>query len=280
MYRFALLSLIAAVAIAQPKPETVYKAPPEIDAALRARVNEFFQLHVEGNFQKAWRMVADDTKDYYFGAGKQRYVSFRITGVRFLNDNFTKASVDLETKQKMLKLEFQGAIVPMPMTTQWKVENGEWVWYRDPDNPQLTPMGLSDMEKVRQGVATPEDLQRMTSPEELERKAKEILKQSGVDKHEVSMSPDKASTEVVKFHNGWPGYIKLEAAPLQVMGLTITIDKQDLKPSEDATVTISYKPDPAQKAPPLAQIRLLVTPLNVLVPVIVRFGAPPVAAIH
>lgn len=279
MYRFAFLSLIAAVAIAQPQPEPVYKAPPDVEAALRARVSEFFQLHVEGNFQKAWRMVADDTKDYYFGAGKQKYESFRITGVKFLNDNFTKASVDLETKQKMLKVEFQGAIVPMPMTTQWKIEDGKWVWYRDPDNPHLTPMGLSDMEKVRQGIATQEDLQRITSPEELKRKANEILKQSGVDRPEVLVPTDKAWTEVVKFHNGWPGYIKLDAAPPTVMGMTITIDKKDLKPSEDATVTISYTPDTV-KAPPLVQLRLFVAPFNVLVPVIVRFGAPPVAAVH
>lgn len=269
----ALLSAATAL-LAQPKPETVYKAPAEVEKALRDRVNEFYQLHVEGNFRKAYTMVAEDTQEYYFGAGKQKYESFRITGVKFLNDNFTKAVVDLETKQRIMKVEFQGGIVPMPQTTLWKVENGQWVWYRDPDNPQVTPMGLSDMEKIRQGKATQEDLQKITSAGELQRKAQEILKQSGVDKQEVTLASDKTSAELVRFHNGWPGYVKVEADQnTQLLGLTATLDKKDLKPGEDAVLTISYTPDAAQPAPTVGQIRLFVTPFNIVIPVTVKFGA-------
>jgi hypothetical protein len=278
MKTLALLSL-ATAAFAQPKPETVYKAPAEVEAALRNRVTEFYQLHVEGNFRKAYTMVAEDTQDYYFGAGKQKYESFRITGIKFLNDNFTKATVDLEAIQKIMKVEFQGLPVAMPQTTQWKIENGLWVWYRDPDNPQITPMGLSDIDKIRTGKATPEDLQKLTSPGEIQRKAQEILKQSGVDKSEVTLPSDKPSSEVIKFHNGWPGYVTLVASENTVMGLALTLDKKELKPGEDAVLTIRYTPDPAQRPPSLAQVRLLVAPFNIIVPVIVKFGAP-VAANH
>jgi hypothetical protein len=42
----------------------------QADVALRARVTEFLQYHVDGNFRKAYDMVAEDTKDDYFASGK------------------------------------------------------------------------------------------------------------------------------------------------------------------------------------------------------------------
>src|SRR5580658_6041018 len=67
-----LLSLVSAAACAQkpaptaPQPPAAFKAPPEVEQALRARVTEFFQFHVEGNFRAAYGMIAEDTKEYYF----------------------------------------------------------------------------------------------------------------------------------------------------------------------------------------------------------------------
>jgi hypothetical protein len=68
------------------------QAPPEVDQALRARVTEFMQLHVDGNFRKAYDMVAEDTKESYFNSGKARLRAFKINDVQF-NDSFTLATV-------------------------------------------------------------------------------------------------------------------------------------------------------------------------------------------
>src|SRR5579864_740686 len=71
--RAALLSTVlsgfAGLAFGQPSP------PPGIEDALRARVTEFFQYHVDGNFRKAYDMVAEDTKDFYFKALKIQFKS-------------------------------------------------------------------------------------------------------------------------------------------------------------------------------------------------------------
>ena len=69
-------------------------APPVVDQALRARVTEFFQDHVDGNFRKAYDLVAEDTKDYYFGAQKFQFKSFHIDGIKFFDD-YTKADVNV-----------------------------------------------------------------------------------------------------------------------------------------------------------------------------------------
>src|SRR5580704_1507529 len=94
MASFVFFALVSAAASGQilpnvPQPQPVFKAPSEVEQALRARVAEFFQLHVESNFQKAYGMVAEDTKKYYFDNKKNTYKSFRIAGVKFLNNDFT-----------------------------------------------------------------------------------------------------------------------------------------------------------------------------------------------
>src|ERR1039458_2187897 len=64
MHRFALFALFAATAFAQANDPFKAKPPADVDAALRARVLEFFDLHVKGEFRKAEALVAEDTKDF------------------------------------------------------------------------------------------------------------------------------------------------------------------------------------------------------------------------
>src|ERR1700681_470906 len=68
--------------------------PPDMDRVLKARVTEFLQYHVDGNFRKAYDMVAEDTKDDYFASGKIQLKGFAIQGVKF-TDDFTKATVSV-----------------------------------------------------------------------------------------------------------------------------------------------------------------------------------------
>ncbi len=288
IYRPALLALIATAAFAQspaqPTPKPTFKAPPEVDKALRDRVTEFFQYHVEGNFRKAYNMVAEDTQEYYFAALKMQFESFRITGVRFLNDDCTKASVDLETSQKMQRVEFRGIVVPVPMTTLWKVEKGVWVWYRDPNNAEVTPMGLSDLGKAREGSDDDRAraaLKRMTDPEALRKQAEEIMrpKQSGIDRPDVTLASDKASSAQVGFHNGWPGAIKLVLDPgTALAGFTATLDKTDVGMNQDAVLKVTYSPAAngaeLSRLPQSMIVRLFVEPFNLVYPVTVRFAAP------
>jgi hypothetical protein len=283
---FVLFALISAAAFAQIPGPPPFNAPPEVEQALRARVTEFFQLHVESNFQKAYGMVAEDTKGYYFNNKKNTYKSFRITGVRFVNSDFTKASVDLECEQVMERVQFNGVVIPVPMTTLWKIEDGKWMWYRDPNSGNLTPMGLSDMTKINAG-ATDEQiaarLKELTSPESIAKRGLQIVGQSGIDKREVTLAMDKPSSAEVTFHNGQTGYIKLVLNPGEkIPGFSATIDKEDVGPNENAVLKLSYDPPASSGSAPksmlqAATVRLFVQPFNQAFPVTVHFGAPAAA---
>lgn len=121
-------------------------APPEVDQALRARVTEFLQYHVDGNFRKAYDMVAEDTKDQYFASGKVQIKGFQINNVKF-DDTFTKATVT-GTISKTFSVAGNDLPVTVPSTTTWKIENNKWVWYSEVKAAPATPMGLASASPV------------------------------------------------------------------------------------------------------------------------------------
>src|ERR1700722_18375686 len=133
LFRASLL-LVAVTAFGQ-------TPPPEVDQALRARVSEYLQYQVDGNFRKAYEMVAEDSKDVYFTAPKTPYTSFSIDEITY-SDDFKKASV-------RVTLGYVFAIVghPLPVKNarvfEWKIEDGKWVWHFNPALIAATPMGGS-----------------------------------------------------------------------------------------------------------------------------------------
>src|SRR5690349_19556011 len=64
MLRFALPTLLAAVAFAQNPADPFNRPPAGVDQALRARIHEFFQYHVTQEFRKAEKVVAEDSQDF------------------------------------------------------------------------------------------------------------------------------------------------------------------------------------------------------------------------
>jgi hypothetical protein len=101
-------------------------------------VTELFQLFVKDNFRAAYDFVAEDTQDYYFHAPMEAFTfdSFKVTSIQFLNKDLTKASVNLECRQKMHEGEFAGKVVSVPLAVLWKIEGGQWVWYHQKGLPR------------------------------------------------------------------------------------------------------------------------------------------------
>src|SRR5579872_6889230 len=102
MFFRTALALLPVVALAQ-------TPPPEVDQALRARVTEFLQYHVDGKFTKAFEYVADDTKEYYFNSQKVQFISFHLDDVKY-SDHFTKAEVHAMVEHNWT---FQGQKLPV-----------------------------------------------------------------------------------------------------------------------------------------------------------------------
>lgn len=239
--------------------------PPEVDHALRARVAEFFDHHVDGNFMKAFSLVAEDTKEYYFAAQKNQYISYEIGAVTY-NDDFTRAVVKVVGKRKFRPSpQFPETIIDQPMVTDWKIENGLWVWYVRKTLDCPTPMSCDSSGKPRPHaeVQTP-DAPKLPdiSAGAMKKEEEQIKKLSKVDKPMVAMSSGAATTEKVIFHNGQPGYVRVSLDPgPKIEGFSAKLEKANVGANEDATVTLHY--EPGKVPPPLGvTLKLVVEPLG------------------
>src|SRR5215471_418171 len=140
-----LLPFVAFGQVPAPQPS------PESDAALRARVNEFFQDFVNGKFRAAMDLVAEDTQEEYFASGKAEIKEFKITKINYEPD-LQKANVVLLVK-RVWNIQGHPENVDTDMSTVWILEKGKWVWthQRDP-NLWDTPMGPANIELVKQNA--------------------------------------------------------------------------------------------------------------------------------
>src|SRR5674476_925173 len=131
MHRFALFALFAAFAFAQPNDPFKPKPPADVDAALRARVQEFFDLHVKGQFRKAEELVAEDTKDYFYSGNKPKYLSFEISRIEY-SEKFTKAKVTVVCEQTIMMPGFADhpMKLPTPALGNWRMASGIGMWTR------------------------------------------------------------------------------------------------------------------------------------------------------
>jgi hypothetical protein len=240
--------------------------PPEVDQALRARVQEFFGYAVTGEFRKAEALVAEDTKDYYFARGKNRFESFTIGKIEY-SDKFTRATVMVNAKHMVQIGQFPATLIEQPISTTWKIEDGKWMWYVDPASVPATPMGPSAPPPASTEGKLPD-----LSPDAMNSRAQSILKKSSLDKSAVSLDASRESSEQVIFHNGQAGgvmvYVNIAS---QVEGFTAKVAKNALKGGEDVPIVLHYVPG---KQPPPKQVKVEVIdePFGQTFPIVVTFA--------
>lgn len=150
--RFSIFCLCAAACLAQ-SPQEQPKPPADVDAALRARVTEFFQYHVTGQFRKAEALVADDSKELFYNRNKPRYL--KLEGIERLDwsENFTKAMVTVMVVTPEMIPGWVGGPPEVPIPSTWKLENGKWCWYVEPERFLQTPFGSFSFEALQKGAA-------------------------------------------------------------------------------------------------------------------------------
>lgn len=131
---------LAVRALGQQPADLFTKAPPAIDEALRDRISKFFQLQVDGKPRQAEQYVAEESKDYYYEMQKPKYLSFEIRSISY-SDEFTKAKAMIAVEMIVNMPGFQNKPMKIPFMTWWKVADGQWFWYVDPDASRITPFG-------------------------------------------------------------------------------------------------------------------------------------------
>jgi len=272
--RIAWILLVSAAAASA-------QVPPEVDQALRARVDEFFRYHVEGGpaLRKAMEMVADDTKDDYFSSGKLQVLKYELTGIEY-NQDYTRAKVTLEVSRNVAILG-QLSEMTLPMPTLWKIEGGKWMWYLEPRSGKPTLLSDSPLQAdapTSSGGRSPLPAD-LSKPEVIAALADSILRGASVDKQSVTLRWGQASEDQIVFFNPYPA-VELELGTvLDVPGLTVEADKVALKAKENGLVHFRYAPpadfDARKQAPPEPFfVNLRVTPFSQVFRITVNFTKP------
>lgn len=277
--------LIAAAMYAQtpsgtpPKPpvaapaETSEKAPPDVDAALRARASKFYQLEVEAKFHEAEQLVAEDTKDFFVGSSKPSYYGFKIQDIRY-SDNFTKAVVMLLVSRNVPVQGFIGHPVESRIPSRWKLENGQWCWFVDqqkdlPGTP-FGMMGPPGMPPPGGGAGgggvpgTPHALPPMpTMPANINKVR--------ADKPDVHLKSTGQSAEQVGIVNPTPWTVGVSVVDPKIPGLSIKLDRPSVRPGEKAILNIQSTGDKKTPAQPVI-IMVRVQQTNQSIPIKISFA--------
>ena len=237
------------------------QAPPLVNKALIANVAKFYQLQVEGKFRQCIPLVADSSQDDYFNAQKSKFREFEILKVDY-KDNFKKAIVTLTVG---ITYVFHGEAVPLkaPIASSWKLDKGQWKWYLDKESAAGTPFG-----GFKAGPGDPES-KLVTRPQS----AADVIAQVKMDKQDLMLSSFADSKEEILITNNMQGEVSLMLDYETLPGMTIALEKSELKAGEKTRILIAYHP--SDKAPkPMRRGLLKVEQTGAYIPFNIMFAVP------
>jgi hypothetical protein len=252
MHRAFAAVLLASCLSAQPPADLFHKAPPAVDEALRARISKFFQLHVDGKFRQAEALVADDSKDFFYSANKPKYMGYEIKEIIYADD-FTKAKAVVVAHMVVMAPGFLDKPVPVPIPSRWKLVNGEWFWYIDEDELNMTPFGKMQAGKAAAGGSS---VPAIPGPEEAAR----MLAGVKADKEEVVLKAKEPGSAEFTIVNTMPGHVSVSLDELHFPGIDVKLDTTDLAAGAKAHVTLDWKPGLYMAK--VIEVRVRVQPTN------------------
>jgi hypothetical protein len=247
MFRFAAVIICSAACFAQ-SPQA------DVDQALRARITEFYQDHVDGKFRQAEALVAEDTKDYYYSGNKPKFLSFEILRVEY-SDNYTRAKVTTNCEQYIPLPEFAGKTFKLPMISYWKVIDGQWYWYIDPDILSQSPFGKVTIAK---GTPSPSQVSIPNAEDVLRTMSAQVK----ADKDKVTLKPGGSAQ--VTITNGAPGPVSISLMG-KIPGVDIKLDRMNIPAGEKAVLTFR-----AGDAAKTGIVSVLIEQTNQVIPIQVK----------
>jgi hypothetical protein len=236
-------------------------APPEVDKALRERADKFYQAHVDGKFRLADQYVAEDTKDYFFSKEKPQYIKVWGHNITY-SDNFTKAQVMTWVDMELRAAQIGSMVVRPQVPSNWKLENGQWFWYKAQADTVATPFGVAKVSEGKGPAPTPKPVSLA-----------EVFSSVSLDKSKILLKGYEDSTASLSVKNGMPGEVRLSIVGFVAPGLDAKLDRATLKNGESATLTFIYKPRD-KSAKPSVEGYVAVDPLGHQLPVKVEFDIP------
>jgi hypothetical protein len=228
MFKCFLIPAFAMAVLAQQEAPS-----PTSEAALRERVQQFYQYQMDKKFRLAEPMIADDTKDDYYASRKPDIKGFTVEKIELVKDG-TQAKVLIKAKVVVLMPGAGAQIFEMPTPTWWKLENSEWRWFVPEEMKAATPFG-----KMKTGESGPDTLtMKGAAPGGIANPNVSALQgQVSVDKTSVELSAD-APDMLVTITNEMPGPVDLRVDPHveMIKGLAVKLDKTHLEKGEKTGV--------------------------------------------
>ena len=238
--KLCLLPLSCILAFSQDPTAPSESAPPAIDQALRARVTQFYSANISGKWRDAFQVVADDMQNQYLAASKDTYDRCDTVKITY-TDNFTKATVRENCHGEY---RWHNSHIPatIPLTSTWKVVEGQWFWYYVEPTEVMTPWGLSKAGPPdgKAPGSTTVNTNIETALKDPASMAKAILGQIKIDKKEIHLLGYETSSDELHISNTMPGYIsvKINCAPLP--GFHIKQANSEIGPKETSAIVFEY----------------------------------------
>jgi hypothetical protein len=224
MHRLLLYTFAASALFAQNPADLFNKPPAGVDEALRARINEFYQLHVKQQFRQAEGLVAKDTQEFFYTKNKPQYLTFEIQRIEYSKD-FTHAKATMITEQYVMMPGFANKPMKIPSPSTWKLEDGKWVWYVDQDALRESPFGKMTAGPGGPGPGLPPI---PATPDFIMGKVK-------AEKGAVTLKPGESAE--VKFSNAADGYMSLRLVET-LTGIDASFDQWQIKPNGVAVLKL------------------------------------------
>ena len=222
----ALAGCVAWVLLFQNPAELFEKAPPAVEEALRARVSKFFQAHVDGRLRAADEVVAEDSKEAFFTASKPRCYSFEIVKIDY-SENFTRAKAVTTCEMDQPTPGMAGVKVKAPRTSLWKLADGQWWYYIDPNQGYQTPFGVmragpGQATTVPPAVASGAGPGAGVDPEV-------VLSWVRPSRSEIQFRSAKAGSDELTLTNRGAGAATLIMQYADMPGLEVKLDRTEIK---------------------------------------------------
>ena len=233
--------------------------PPDIDASLRARVHDFYQLQTARQFRQAEQFVAADTKDFYYESRKPDIRTFRISEIQYAPD-FQSAKVMLSSQMQIMIPGVQPQVMDVPFASYWKIDEGKWSWYVDQSKLLDSPFGRV----TSKAGSDTEDLSKLVS----RISSAGLMEGVQADTSKVQLDPEHPVPRIVTLKNTLPGPVSIQSLT-ESTALKVEIAKPNLEADESTTVTIT--PVSGISNPP-PQLTLRVMPMGQLIQIALDYS--------
>lgn len=253
------------------------KAPPAIDRALRERVAQFYDAHVEKKTVKVFSMVAEDSQQVFFDMEKPFMRGYEIKHIKYADD-YTKAAVILSVDTDLVMLGFGKHKVIMPLQSKWKLVDGQWMWFVEPyDSEKGVETAFGSMQAKDANEASADPRQAVAAAMASAPTLDKIQSTVKVTANQVDLSSHEPSSFEIVLTNTFQGKVQLELEVQDLPGLSVKLDKNELEQGQQAKLSFAMKPQGSAKKPG-RHVRVRVSPTRQIIDIPVRFAIPPLEA--